>query len=571
MPTVVRSLQWICASAVAAFSVPHAFAQDEGALSSLLDPYRGERPGGAAVVIEDGEVIFAEAVGLADLERGAAFTLDTPVQTGSVAKMFTAYAVVLLEQEGALSFDDEVRGIIGELPDYGHPLTIRHLLNHQSGLSDQWGAFWMAGYGPSDLAEHEVMLRYITRQEELDFAPGTEYNYVNSNYTLLAEIVQRVSGMSFPAFLEERVFRPLGMTNTRAVSDASALIPGRAESYVADGEGNFSRALFEAETFGPHNIVSTARDLGRFAALLENPKGKLGLPVRQMRRMGRLANGEETFYGMGLIELEWLGARHFHHFGVDAGYRAYVGAYPSVDAAVVLVGNASDFNSPALSQEIGAAAFPEELARAEEEEREAAPLSADVIEALSGTWAVTEGPGLRANNHRYEGPFAVRGGPAVEIMPSGERLAIASRWAAPMVFGETRGGDLVIPTRMGDITLRDPDRFGSEPDRITLEQFGETVLERVVEEPAEDPARFAGRYYSHELQTFYEIEAGEGGGLVLSHLRNGSADLEPAPGEGRFSGPWIFGAVQFEKAAEGGMEMFISYGRARRIPFQRTE
>jgi CubicO group peptidase (beta-lactamase class C family) len=537
-------------------------------LSDLLDRFRGERPGVAAIVLEDGEIVFAEAAGLADLGTGAPFTLDTPVQTGSLAKPFTAYAIALLERDGRLSFDDPVSKHIGELPDYGHPLTIRHLLNHQSGLRDQWGAFWMAGYEPSDLAGQDAMLRFITRQAKLDFVPGTEYNYANSNYTLLAEIIARVSGQGYPEFMADRVFGPLGMTSTRAVAKAFSEDEGEAVSYAPDGEGGFVRVPFAAETFGPHNIVSSARDLGRWIGLFSEPESEAGSLLASMSRPAKLASGQDTVYGMGLIDIQWLGAQHIHHFGVDAGYRAYSGFYPEAGAGLVLLANSADADLPDLAQAMAEAAFPERLAIPGPRNRVAAPLPASLIDRIAGSYRVVSGPALRANNHPYEGPFAVKGGPLVTITRHGAGIAIGSAWSAPLPFEDTGTEDVAVRTRMGDIVLRTDILADGPIDELVLDQYGETRLVRVEENGGSDLSALEGRYVSDELETFYDVSADEGR-LRLSHIRTGTVTLQPEAGEGRFTGPWIFGAVQFEKR-DGEDMMLVSYGRARQIPFRKV-
>ncbi|MEE4209512.1 MAG: serine hydrolase domain-containing protein [Parvularcula sp.] len=565
-PLLSQLLIAIVVSVVSATT--HAAAQpSHDELSAHLDPFRGDRPGIAAMVLKDGEVVFAEAAGLANLETGESFTLDTPIQTGSLAKQFTAYAVALLEQEGKLSFGDEVSTYIQELPAYPQQLTIAHLLHHQSGLRDQWGAFWMAGYVPSDLPEQDAMIRFITKQQSLDFDPGTEYNYSNSNYTLLAEIIERVSGMSYPRFMAERVFGPLGMASTEAVSEAFSQPKNEALSYAPAEDGGFDRVPYAAETFGPHNIVSTARDLGRWLSQFEDETGTARSFIADMSAPARLANGHETIYGMGLIDFEWLGARHVHHFGVDAGYRAYIGTYPEAGAGIVLLANSSDANLPDLSRELAVAAFPDALAWERDEDKAAAPLPASLASRLEGQWRVVSGPALRANRHPYEGPFGVVGGPLVTISRDGEGLAIGSAWSPPLPFEEGEDGRVAVKTRMGDIVLETENLRRGPINELVLRQYGETRLIRAKKAGSANLAGYEGRYFSDELETFYDVKE-EDGKLVLSQIRTGTVTLEPEGPEGRFTGPWIYGAVQFE--TRGGEEMMlISYGRAKQIPFRK--
>src|SRR5687768_11723214 len=183
-------------------------ASAERAFEKFSKAYVGPGPGCAAAVSLNGETVFEKAFGLADLEHNVPNTTQTIFESGSVAKQFTAAAVVLLQQDGKLSLDDPVRKYITELPDYGSPLTIRHLLNHTSGLRD-WGAVLsLTGAGRGErVISQDLALDVITRQQALDFTPGTEYSYSNSGYNLAAIIVERVSKQKFPVFVEERLFK----------------------------------------------------------------------------------------------------------------------------------------------------------------------------------------------------------------------------------------------------------------------------------------------------------------------------------------------------------------------------
>src|SRR4051812_5510369 len=182
------------------------------AFEKVAKAYVAPAPGCAAAVSFNGDVVFEKAFGLADLEHNVPNTTQTIFESGSVAKQFTAAALVLLQQDGKLSLDDPVRKYIPELPDYGSPLTIRHLLNHTSGIRD-WGAVMsLTGVGRGDrVINQDLALDVITHQRALDFTPGSEYSYSNSGYNLAAIIVERVSKQKFPAFVEERLFKPVGM------------------------------------------------------------------------------------------------------------------------------------------------------------------------------------------------------------------------------------------------------------------------------------------------------------------------------------------------------------------------
>src|SRR3982751_5459532 len=164
-------------------------------------------PGCAVGISLDGHSIYERAFGMAEIEHGIPNTPQTIFESGSVAKQFTAASIVLLSLEGKLGLDDPVKKYIPEMPDYGAPLTIRHLLNHTSGLRDWGSVMALTGVGRGDrVISQALAIDVITRQKATDFVPGAEYSYSNSNYNLLAEIVERVSKQKFPAFMQERFF-----------------------------------------------------------------------------------------------------------------------------------------------------------------------------------------------------------------------------------------------------------------------------------------------------------------------------------------------------------------------------
>src|SRR4029078_3405967 len=187
----------------------------ERAFEKVTRAYVAPAPGCAAAVSLNGVVVFEKAFGLADLEHNVSNTTQTIFESGSVAKQFTAASLVLLQQDGKLSLEDPVRKYIPELPDYGAPLTIRHLLNHTAGLPD-WGTVMsLTGVGRGDrVVSQDLALDVITHQRALDFTPGAEYSYSNSGYNLAAIIVERVSKQKFADFLTERLFKPVGMNHS---------------------------------------------------------------------------------------------------------------------------------------------------------------------------------------------------------------------------------------------------------------------------------------------------------------------------------------------------------------------
>ncbi|MFI5310536.1 MAG: serine hydrolase domain-containing protein, partial [Gemmatimonadales bacterium] len=225
-------------------------------------------PGCAVGVSHDGRIV-EHAFGMADLELGVANTPKTVFETGSVAKQFTAASIVLLAIEGKLRLDDPVRKYVPELPEYGAPLLIRHLLNHTSGVRDWGSVLALTGYGRGERVVSQVLaLDVITHQKGVDFTPGAEYSYSNSGYTLLATIVERVSKQTLPAFTAERLFKPLGMT-AQWRDDYTRLVPGRAQAYAPAPGGAWRLDMPFMNVYGNGGLLLTVGDLLKWNAMLD--------------------------------------------------------------------------------------------------------------------------------------------------------------------------------------------------------------------------------------------------------------------------------------------------------------
>src|SRR5687768_1061343 len=295
------------------------------AFEKFTKAYVGPAPGCAAAVSLNGDVVFEKAFGLADLEHNVQNTTQTIFESGSVAKQFTAAALVLLQQDGKLSLDDPVRKHIPELPDYGSPLTIRHLLNHTSGLRD-WGAVLsLTGAGRGErVISQDLALDVITRQKALDFTPGAEYSYSNSGYNLAAIIVERVSKQKFPAFVEERLFKPLGMKSSSWRDDYQRLVPGRAQAYSRPGpNGPWRLNMPIMNVYGNGGMLTTVGDWLKSNAMLDSRS--MGAPlVDALETQGVLNNGRKISYALGLVVDSYKGLKDVSHGGSTAGYQTFL-------------------------------------------------------------------------------------------------------------------------------------------------------------------------------------------------------------------------------------------------------
>ena len=319
--------------------------------SSFFPTAATDKPGGVVGVIRDGKVIFSKAYGMANLTHDIPYEVNTPSNIGSVSKQFTAMAILLLEKDGKLSLDDDVRVHLPELPDLGEVVTLKNMLNHTNGFREVYNLMPMTGWKGEDALRREDVMEILKRQEELQAAPGEEYNYNNSAFIMLTEIVERITGQTFPEFMEERVFEPLGMSSTMVRPNPATLVPGASQGYTADSTGfHESGDLYAA--YGAGGVYTTVEDFSKWMDNFANPVvGDQELIARMVHR-DTLNNGDTISYGLGIGVDEVSGLLTYSHGGADIAHRAFLVYFPELNGGAVAMSNNAGFNSYQVAQEM---------------------------------------------------------------------------------------------------------------------------------------------------------------------------------------------------------------------------
>src|SRR5687768_3353552 len=363
----------------------------ERAFEKFTKAYVGPAPGCAAAVSLNGETVFEKAFGLADLELNVPNTPQTIFESGSVAKQFTAAALVLLQQAGKLSLDDPVKKHIPELPDYGAPLTIRHLLNHTSGLRDWGTVLSLTGAGRGErVVTQDLALDVITHQRALDFTPGSEYSYSNSGYNLAAIIVERVSKQKFPAFVDERLFKPLGMKNSSWRDDYQRIVPGRAQAYSRQGAGPWRLNMPFMNVYGNGGMLTTVGDWMKWNAMLDSKS--LGAPlVEALETRGVLNDGRKIAYALGLTVDTYKGLKDVSHGGATAGYQTFLARYPDNKVSIGVMCNGTSPSAGGIATSITDEIFGP---FSETPRTETAKVSEDELKKFVGIWRNEKTHGL---------------------------------------------------------------------------------------------------------------------------------------------------------------------------------
>lgn len=353
-------------------------------LDALFSRWNNATPG-AAIAIQRGEkLIYNKAFGLSDLEHNVPNTPETIFESGSVAKQFTATSILMLAADGQLSLQDDVRKFVPELPVYDAPITIQHLLNHTSGLKD-WGSVGALTGWPrtTRIYTQALALDIMSKQKSLNFKPGAKYSYSNSNYSLLATIVERVSKKSLARFTDSVFFKPLGMRHTQWRDNFREVVPDRAIAYSGN-ENNYRQLMPFEHIHGHGGLLTTTGDLLRWNNLLET-KAIVGDKVAQWRiQKGKLNDGSEISYAAGLFIGEVNNYLEISHSGATAGYRAWLAYYPQKKLSVVILSN--DAGMGAIWQQVAEIFFGSIAQSMPVEPTQFTTLSADQKKAWSGVY-----------------------------------------------------------------------------------------------------------------------------------------------------------------------------------------
>lgn len=306
-------------------------------------------PGCALGVIQNGRFVYKKGYGSANLDWGIPITPSTRFYMASVSKQFVAAAIALLAQDGRLSLEDDIRTHLPELPEYEHPVTIRHLIHHTGGIKDLFPLLSVAGISVEDLHSIEDILEVIVREPLLDFEPGTQHRYSNSGYQLLGLIVERASGKSLNEFAHERIFEPLGMRNTHFHDDWTRVVIQRAMSYAPRDGGGFSQTYLGTLGYG---MYTTVEDLLLWDGNFYEPKVGGQDFVELLFTRGVLAAGDTLDYAFGLRMQEYRGARVVHHDGSFMGFKHFLLQVPEKRLSVVCLCNLRSIDARGLALQV---------------------------------------------------------------------------------------------------------------------------------------------------------------------------------------------------------------------------
>ncbi len=299
---------------------------------------RTDCPGASVMVIRSGKVLCERSYGLADVERKTPITPATNFRLASLTKEFTAMAVMILAEAGKLNIDDPITKFFPEFPDYGRALTVRHLLNHTSGLMD----YEDINPKGTTLPVLDInVLRLLMQQDHTLFPPGSKFQYSNSGYALLALIVERVSGRTFAAFLRQEIFEPLGMKNSVAYEPGISSVTNRAFGYTpADGAWRLHDQSLTSSVLGDGGIYSSVEDLFKWDQALYGTKFVSRKMIKAAFTPGKSTlHDQGVEYGFGWFLSDYRGQRNIWHYGSTVGFATRISRFPEKKFTVIILSN----------------------------------------------------------------------------------------------------------------------------------------------------------------------------------------------------------------------------------------
>ena len=553
---------------LAAAAVFPSTAQRDGPetrIDALFEAWTGPRtPGCAVAVLRGGELLLAKGYGAANLEYDVPITPSTVFHVASVSKQFTALALALLVADGEVSWDDDIRHYVPELPDFGTPITLRHLAHHTSGIRDQWAMLQMAGWRwGGDVIRQADVLDLLSRQTALNFVPGTDYVYSNSGYTLLAVAVERVSGQTLRAFTSERLFGPLGMTRTVFRDDHTMLVRDRAYAYARDGFQRYRLSVPDFAIVGATSLFTTVEDLAHWNRNFGS--GEVGghAVLRQLQAQGTLGDGSRLSYAFGLAHGTHRGRRTIGHGGTDAGYRSEFLRFPDEDLAVAVLCNTDAARPGRLARDIADVFLPQPPGVAAPARRtggQSAPQRARAPASGRG-----EAGRQRADPASLVGYYRRPGNDVpLRVIARGDDLVLLAGGVEQPL--RPAGGGKFRLAGATEVTFTPGG--GDNPPTLRVGDPTRPVYSRAlpVQPAAEVLAAYAGSYYSNDLAVEYTFRV-EDGRLVLWNRKLGRMPLTPTFADGFHGAAWYF---TFRRDDAGVVSGFtISTSRAWNIAFRK--
>lgn len=481
----------------------------EERVDQIFSPWdTSDTPGAAISIVQEGEIVFKKAYGMANLEYDIPITTSSVFNIASISKQFTIFSILLLEKEGKLSLDDDIRTYLPEVPDFGKTITLRQLASHTSGLREIEEVLTIAGWRDDDLVTIDDILNVLSMQKKLNFDPGEEFLYSNIGYTLLSEVIPRVSWQSLAQYTKENIFIPLGMTNTLFFDDSDEIVKNRTYSYYPYSD-QYKKNDQNRETAGPSNLFTTVEDLSLWAMNFSTMKVGDPESFNKMNQLAVLNNGESVDYGLGQVIDRYNGIQEISHGGGTAGYRSYFTRFPDQDLSVAVMSNDASFPPRQVAHKIVDIYLKDEFPPISSESSDnMITVEKKLSDSYVGEYEFN--PGFTINITSLNGEL-------VGQLTNQRKFEMKPISITEFVADNIDGVIEFIGNDKGKIETLFMNHNGMKKKALRIEPFDKSSVE--IEQ-------YTGKYYSDELLITYNMTV-ENNILLAKHLRAEYIALKP--------------------------------------------
>jgi CubicO group peptidase (beta-lactamase class C family) len=446
-------------------------------------------PGGVVGVISKGEIVYRQNYGLMNLGQHKPVDEQTLFDMASVAKQFTAFAILLLEDEGKLQLDEDIRAYLHDLPDFGHRITVRHLLQHTSGIASTDVLRLFAGISLDEPWTQQDEIALIASYPMLNFEPNTQFTYSNAGYSLLASIVETVSGMDFASYLKSTIFDPLHMHSAFVNDRAGKAVEHMAIGYKVEEEEYVPCSSTEDYNYGPGNIFASLQDMIKWGKNFFSPIiGNERLIQNIFDRYNTLANGDSIDYTYGFFIHEHKGIKMVEHSGGVPGFRNQFMIFPDEDLLIIAMFNNEDIASRRLSLGIAELMIACKMVEETPKPRVAIDVDPESLHAFEGTFQMPDGMELTFSLEQDTFWLKLPGAPNFQLFAESSTEFFLKAFDAQCTFKVASDGTV--------------------DEMIWHQGGGDYVAVRVGERKPLQPhelAQFAGLYFQEALKADYRI------------------------------------------------------------------
>ncbi len=504
-----------------------------------------DHPGGSVGVVVDNKLVYSKAFGLASLEYLVPNTYGTQYNIASVSKQFTAFGITLMHVRGQLSVDDDIRKYLPELPDFGHTITIRHMLHHTSGLRSLHTLLALAGWRGDDSRTNADLMQLMTKQKDLNFVPGSEYMYCNTGFMFMAEIIERISGLEFTDWMQQEVFKPLGLNNTYVEEQYNRVVKNNATSYSNNRDGSFDRSTEYWGYVGSGNIHTNVQDLLIWLKQLRDPDPQWKEAMLLMRTTDPFNDGTHNKYAFGVNVETYKNEFRIQHGGSIGGFRSAAATYPDKKMDIVILTNYSDSNPGGKANTIADIVLGNEVT--ERTDSNPFRLSIEDFDEMSGQYSLISHPSTSIDIFRIGSSFYAeeKGNGNVRIFATSENSF-------------TSDNDLSIILTNNKIEyITDKKHTGSK-----LKSFEIT---------SDELAKICGSYWSPELETQYKILVKDGE-LMGYHTRHGYFKIRKVRDDEFNGSPSYFNFFKVKRDKRGKvLGIYVTNSRVRNLWMEKTK